>query len=156
MLVWFLILLVFGIPVVSQVPLKEPDVHYRHSLWIEGGRGWPWVAASGVQGLASLTLGNLQKDTRFTVRLTFADPDHKESGRRVFDVTLQGKTVLDEFDVVREAGGRMKSVVKQFRDVRTNGKVKIGLSPGMGRMLRCGVELVAEGFPLGDDPEVSR
>jgi hypothetical protein len=43
--------------------------------------------------------------------------DNVSPGRRVFDVKLQGRTVLKDFDVVKEAGGVGKAVVRDFKHV---------------------------------------
>jgi hypothetical protein len=50
-------------------------------------------------------------------------------GDRVFDVLLQGNRVLQDFDVVRESGGRYRAVVKEFRGVRVRGKLNVEFRP---------------------------
>jgi hypothetical protein len=130
---------------------EEPDVFYRHSLWIEGGRGWPWVAASGVQGLTSLTITGLRQTT-FTVRLYFAEPAPIEPAARVFDVALQGRRVLESFDVVREAGGPMISVVKELQNIESRGRLTVTFTPRKGKPLLCGVEAVAGHLEVGKLP----
>jgi hypothetical protein len=130
----------------------KPEFYYRHSLWVEGGRGWPWVAASGARGLRRLTLAGLRDDATFTVRLTFADPEHSEPGRRVFDVRLQGETVWRRLDPAREAGGRMRSLSKEVGGVRTDGTLSVELVPEVGETVLSGIELVSEGLPLDPLP----
>jgi len=44
-------------------------------------------------------------------------------------VVLQGKTVLKDFDVVREAGGRYRAVVCEFRDVKADRQLELRLVP---------------------------
>ncbi len=39
-----------------QVAPGEVAPFYRHALWMEGGSGWPWVTASGIQGVESLRI----------------------------------------------------------------------------------------------------
>jgi hypothetical protein len=46
----------------------EPSLFYRHSLFLQGGRGWPWVGASGAEGLSRLTVEGLEPGS-YTVRL---------------------------------------------------------------------------------------
>ena len=53
----------------------------------------------------------------FTVRLHFAELDDLAPGQRVFSVKLQGQIVLKDFDVVRDAGGRRKALVREFKHV---------------------------------------
>jgi len=131
---------------------EKPAFYYRHSLWIEGGRGWPWVAASGVRGLRRLTVSGLRDDVAFTVRLTFADPDHAEAGKRVFDVRLQGETIWRGVDPARDAGGRMRSVVKEAGVKKTDGTLTIELVPEKGETILSGIEIVADGLPLDPVP----
>ena len=63
----------------------------------------------------------------FTVRLHFAEIDDVGAGRRVFDVTLQGETVLKDFDVFTQAGGRNVALVKEFRGVTASDQIVIEL-----------------------------
>ncbi len=80
----------------------------------------------------------------YTVRLCFAEPKETEAGKRVFDVALQGKTVLDGFDIVDAAGGRNRTIVKVFPGIAANGELKIAFTARVGEPLLCGVEVVAE------------
>lgn len=41
---------------------------------------------------------------KYRVTLQFCEPHFTEAGKRVFDVKLQGKTVLEEFDIFAEVG----------------------------------------------------
>jgi hypothetical protein len=71
-----------------QVPVsvQPDDVHhfYRHALWMEPGEGWPWVTASGVQGLSALriepvVLKRQPAEGRFSVRwIGSLQPEHSE------------------------------------------------------------------------------
>jgi hypothetical protein len=66
---------------------------------------------------------------KYTVRLHFTeiyDLIAKE-GMRTFNVSLQGKPVLEKFDITKDAGGFGKVTVKEFKDVDvTDGKLTIG------------------------------
>ena len=68
-------------------------------------------------------------------------------GERVFDVALQGQTVLRNFDVVKQAGDPLRSVVQQFPHIDVQDVLEISLTPesdgSVGPILN-GVELVAE------------
>jgi len=126
-------------------PLAELEPYYRHSLWIRGGKGWPWVSASGVVGMKSLTISGLAKGATYTVRLYFAEPDELgKKGSRVFDVNVQGKTVLADFDVVAEAGGALRSAVKAFPAITPkDGSIAIDLAPKSGGpQIISGVEII--------------
>ncbi len=51
----------------------------------------------------------------YDVKLYFAEIFHDNAGRRVFDVILEGQTVLDNFDIFVAAGGeKLRSVVRSF------------------------------------------
>jgi hypothetical protein len=60
------------------------------------------------------------------------DPDHGQAGRRVFSVKIQGKPVLADFDLAREAGGRDRAVVKEFSHIPVQDKLTIELVPKAG------------------------
>jgi hypothetical protein len=51
------------------------------------------------------------------VRLGFCEPEHDEAGKRVFGLKLQGKVVVEDFDIAGEGGGKNVAVFKEFRDV---------------------------------------
>ncbi|HUT95689.1 MAG TPA: PQQ-binding-like beta-propeller repeat protein [Thermoguttaceae bacterium] len=87
----------------------------------------------------------------YTVELFFAEPDSRSPGDRVFSVAIQGREVLEDFDVVREAGGPMRGVVKQFGGIRVDRDLSISFTPKAGRPLVCGVRLERDG-PVADEP----
>ena len=134
---------------------EQPDFFYQHSLFVQGGRGWPWVAASGVEGISRVTLRGL-KPGRYVVRLYFAEPADLAEGARVFDVAVQGQSVLQHFDIVRAAGGRMRAVVHQVDDVASSGSLEIQTTPHAGRTLLSGIEVVAQGLPVDELPDLER
>ncbi|MGO8671232.1 MAG: choice-of-anchor tandem repeat GloVer-containing protein [Capsulimonadaceae bacterium] len=74
---------------------------------------------------------DLAPNLPYTVRLHFADFQNSLPGQRVFSVTLNGVTVLTNFDVVAAAGGANTAVVEQFNTV---GGLTVGLnsSPYIG------------------------
>ncbi len=64
---------------------------------------------------------------------------------------MQGQVVLDGFDIVREAGGPRKAVVRQFRGIAVSDNLEIELvaqdkklSSKNGVPVLCGVEVVRE------------
>jgi len=130
--------------------ITEPeatDTFYRHALFTEGGKGWPWVCASGAEGLTSLRLAGL-KDGSYTIRLYFIEPNHTVPGARVFDVALQGETVLKNFDIRADTGGIMRCTVKEFADVKIVDACEVSLTARTGTTLLSGIELVSSGLPL--------
>ncbi len=63
----------------------------------------------------------------YTVRLHFAELANNTAGQRVFDVKLQGKTVLKDFDILSAAGGMNKAIVKEFKGVMALDTLKLEL-----------------------------
>ena len=86
----------------------------------------------------------------FTVRLYFAEPARLKPGERVFDVKLQDKTVLTDFDITKEAGGPNRTVVKEFRGIKASAELTVGLIPktdaptATNTPIISGIELLAE------------
>lgn len=81
----------------------------------------------------------------YTVRLVFAEPEEIRAGQRVFDVQLQGRTVLSAFDILKQADGSHRGVVREFRGVQAGETLEIGFVPSTEKPpLICGVELIAE------------
>ena len=84
------------------------------------GADTPWVFTSGLKGVTHLELpliGKGMKPDTFTVRLYFAALENDKAGQRLFDVQLQGKTVLKALDPFVAAGGAQKAHVVEFEKV---------------------------------------
>jgi len=134
-----------------------PEYFYRHSVWIEGGEGWPWVGASGGKGLQRVTVNGL-KPGSYTVRLVFTEPDATAKlGGRKFGVRLQGQSVAESLDVLAEAGGAMRVLTKQVSKVTvTDGTLTVQLDAQAGATLLNGLELIRAGLPLDPLPNPAR
>jgi hypothetical protein len=63
----------------------------------------------------------------FNVRLHFAEFEDARPGQRVFDVAIQGETVLKGLDIVHMAGGRNRALVKEFNHVEASEQIVIEL-----------------------------
>ncbi|KAL0717217.1 hypothetical protein Bca4012_066539 [Brassica carinata] len=69
----------------------------------------------------------------YTVNLHFAETVFSDNetysslGRRFFDIYVQGKLEVKDFDIVSEAKGAGRAVVKSFRVMVTNGTLEIRL-----------------------------
>jgi outer membrane protein assembly factor BamB len=94
---------------------NEEGTHRRHpSVIRSNGGGLNWVAASARERAGEITVDDLI-DTTYTVRLHFAELDGGvEAGQRVFDVLIDGETVLGGFDIAGETGGPFRGTVKEF------------------------------------------
>ncbi|MCK5804157.1 MAG: PQQ-binding-like beta-propeller repeat protein [Lentisphaeria bacterium] len=130
---------------VAVTPAK-PRWFYRHSARMRGGE-LPWVAASGAEGLSKVTLTLCKAGTasvaRYTVRLCFAEQGDLKPGDRVFGIALQGKRVIEQLDIVKEAG-RATGLVREFRGVQVADTLNVELISIAGKPTLCGIEVVLE------------
>jgi hypothetical protein len=141
----------------------------HHSSRIKG-EGLKWVVASGLKGVSSVAIDLSGRRTGeaaaqpedskgiedhvqerpYTVRLYFAEPDNIGPGQRVFDVAIQGRNLLEGFDIVREAGEPNRELVREFKGVLVKDCLTVALSPSQpaasGAPLISGVEVRAEGW----------
>ncbi len=94
-------------------------------------------------------------DKGYTVRLHFVEPTYTEPGKRWFDVSINGKQVLNNFDIFQAAGAKDKAVVKDFPNVVPDeyGNITVECDPPVGpnpipeaRMmpLICGIEVLPQ------------
>ncbi len=87
-----------------------------------------------------------QPGQTYTVRLHFAEWNEKEVGKRVFDVSINGATVLANLDAFKEAG-RYKALVKQFTGIvpDANRRITIDLRKAKaGTPQISGIEILKE------------
>ena len=115
----------------------EPEFFYRHSLRMDGGEGWPWVAASGVSGLKSATLEGL-KPGKYRVNLVFAAQDTDEPS---FDVTVQSAELAKALNVAAEADGPMKALTKSRENVAIDDSGQLRLE-FQGQSSLSGLEMI--------------
>ena len=126
------------------------ETFYQHSLFIEGGIGWPWVAGSGLIGVRVVTLSGL-KPGDYSVRLTFSEPDiAAKAGMRVFGITINGMPVAESFDPVTEAKGVHRAVTVEIaeRSVDASGTLRIELDAKVGQPVISGIEVVRKGLTM--------
>ncbi len=105
------------------------------------------LAASVVKQGAERVTSNIAEAKAYTVRLYFAEPDNLQPGQRVFDIYVQDHPVLRGFDIVREAGGTHRGVVREFSNVQIGQQLTVRLSPAASSQhqpVLSGVELLAE------------
>ncbi|MCK5000259.1 MAG: hypothetical protein KAS23_12015, partial [Anaerohalosphaera sp.] len=93
------------------------------------GTDKPWLFTSGCVGLTEITIPLLDKDAagnaKYTVRLGFKN-DGIDS--RVFDIKLQGKTVVEGFKIGKRRKG--KATIKEFAGVGVEDDLLIELVSG--------------------------
>ncbi|NLP09139.1 PQQ-binding-like beta-propeller repeat protein, partial [bacterium] len=122
----------------------------RHALTMKPN-GWEWVAASGLAGTLRLAItlaGEPMPAARYTVRLHFAELEQIHPGERKFDVFLQQRHVLHDFDVAAVAGGVNIPLIKTFEHITTEQQLFIECLPSKNGSshppLLCGIEIIQE------------
>jgi beta-galactosidase len=78
------------------------------------------------------TQGRVQ---RYHVVARFTEPTATKAGERVFDVAVNGKTVLHNFDIFAAAHGKLKGVERSFEAAPKDGFLVITFRPSRGQAL---------------------
>jgi len=95
----------------------------------------------------------------YTIELDFCEWYWKKKGQRVFDVTVNGRTVLQNFDILHEAGGMLKPIARKITARSLDGGLEIKLidrNPPAGASL-CRMRIRdSRGNLMAEDSVVSR
>jgi outer membrane protein assembly factor BamB len=111
-----------------------------------------WIGATGVIGADEIAIPTQFQGVKgaagggkrtYDVRLHFLDPAPSKPGERVFSVTLEGRVVLEDFDIAREATPAARRVVREFEGVEIDGPLDIRLTAKAGATTLSAVELIA-------------
>jgi len=98
----------------------------------------------------TLPLPALPGGRTYALRLHFAGVNDQDAGKRRQNVSLNGRTVLQDFDIFAEAGGRNKAVVREFAGLQPgpDGSLIVAVAPAPGSPDRnatlCALEVLAE------------
>jgi hypothetical protein len=88
------------------------------------------------------TFGGLDKTAFHRIELYFAEVVPTSTGKRLFDVRVNGKLVLDDFDIFNAASGANKAVVRVFTQKPTSsGSISIQFTSVVGRAKLSGLSL---------------
>jgi outer membrane protein assembly factor BamB len=84
-----------------------PKNYWRtHALSVHEPGGLDWVAASGIKDIRKVLLpAQFDPQADYELTLIFAEPEHAQAGRRVFDVLVQGEPVARGVDPYASSGG---------------------------------------------------
>jgi len=112
--------------------------------------GWPCAAeSSGMITDANMSpvyfdtaKGAAAQATPHTVKLYFAEMEGLTNGQRVFDVSLQGQTVLTNFDVYATAGAGQCEVVQVFTNILVADHLDIGFVRHVGEPMLSGAAII--------------
>jgi len=78
-------------------------------------------------GSSTYTIPGLTSGSTYAIRLHFAGLYQTASGKRRFNVTINGSTVLSNYDIYGVTGARDKAVVREFTET-ANGSGQIVIS----------------------------
>ena len=79
--------------------------------------------------------------TPYRVQLYFTEPKNAQPGERVFDVFLQDKLVLQDFDIAAEAKVAPAAVIKRFDAVPIADRLEVRFQAKRGKPILSGIEL---------------
>lgn len=129
-----------------QTTPAKPKTFARHSLLMNSDP-LNWVGASGLNGITKLQipLTDTNAKKRYTVRLVFSEPESQAAGERVFSVSLNGKSVLKNFDIAANSTHPNETLVREFKDVSINSQLSIVLEPSTkSQPVLSGVSIVEQ------------
>ncbi len=100
------------------------------------------VYQSGRTGNFSYTIAGFNPGSSHTVRLHFAETFFSTTGSRTFNVSINGATVLTNFDIVAAAGAINKAVIEQFtQPASSTGNYVITFTSVVNQSLISGIEI---------------
>ncbi len=105
----------------SRVSNPAPQVCYQSERFTTSG------------GPLTYAVPNLTPGSSYTVRLHFAEVWWTAANQRVMNISINGNAVQNNFDLVAEAGGRYKALVKEFTATAdSSGKITVSLGRVQG------------------------
>jgi hypothetical protein len=104
------------------------DREYRAGSWGHVSGTLAWATGREIEGTEDSRLYQTQRfgdggsfayrfdvpNGRYEVELRFAEIFFDEPGERIFDVWIEGQTLLDDFDVVDQAEGAFRALIRTF------------------------------------------
>jgi len=100
------------------------------------------VYQTGRDGNFTYTIPGFTASSSHTVRLHFAETYWSSAGSRIFNVSINGTTVLTNFDIFAAAGAKNKAVIEQFSEpANSNGQYVITFTRVKDNSLVSGIEI---------------
>jgi fibronectin type 3 domain-containing protein len=100
------------------------------------------VYQTGRDGNFTYTIPGFTANSSHTVRLHFAETYWSSAGSRVFNVSINGTTVLTNFDIFAAAGAKNKAVIEQFSEpANSSGQYVIKFTTVKDNSLVSGIEI---------------
>ena len=138
----------------AEMPVKMDTIDYyeiRKDPISINSEKTHWISASSIGGIRSLEITLSEEppalDISYNVNLYFCEPENTQKGERVFEVILQGKKVLEDFDIIGETGKENKELVKSFSGIRAGQTLTLEMVPKQGNTILSGIELIQESSP---------
>jgi hypothetical protein len=96
-------------------------------------------------GASTYTLPTLTVGRQYTVRLHFAELYWTATGKRKFNVAINGTTVLSSYDLYAATGARYKAIVREFTATpNSSGQIVIAFTNVTDNATISGIELIAQ------------
>ena len=100
------------------------------------------VYQTGRTGSFTYTVSGFNPGSSHTVRLHFAETFFSTTGSRTFNVSINGASVLTNFDIVAAAGAKNKAVIEQFTvPASSTGDYVISFASVVNQSLVSGIEI---------------
>ncbi len=128
-----------AIEVTTDPPLEELSLHYRHSVFLTGGgKGWPWVAGSGVAGAKTVRLDGVKPGT-YRIRITSSE------------ISSSGKI---PGPLAPDAPAKFSTWDGKEIEVGDDGKLSVELPDSEGKILLLhGMEIILAELPVTEIPK---
>jgi len=137
-----------------EIPVKIDTMDYykiRKDPISITSKNTPWISSSSIGGIRSMeiTLSKepIDEEAIYSVHLYFSELEENETGDRVFDISIQGRKVLENFDIISETGKEDKELIKSFSGIKAGKSLKIEMEAKQGNTILSGIELVKESNP---------
>jgi len=120
-------------PVTATINLTQPGANAAPMAVYQHGRA----------GIFTYMIPGLTAGTQYTVLLHFAETYFSAKGGRVFNVAINGTTVLSNFDIVGTVGAKDAALVEQFTaTANSSGQIVIAFTNGTAdQPLVMGIEV---------------
>ncbi len=122
--------------------------------WIEiEGTDAPWLFATGIRGMERCSLPLLsegQKPASYTAVLYFVAAAGTAGASSTVDIRLQGTTVASGLDVLKEAGGTGRPLVRRFKGIDVERDLVVEVLPAgseqaaASQPVLAGIEVIRE------------
>jgi len=119
-------------------------IHHTNTIDLSGVTNPAPMAVyqTGRIGNFTYTIPGFSAGSSHTVRLHFAETFWSSAGSRIFNVSINGTTVLANFDIFATAGAKNKAVIEQFTaSANSNGQFVIQFTTVKDNSLVNGIEI---------------